>query len=146
MLRSPRAFWTRPASSVRQTQARSGAWYHWGLMRLRDLALALFAVGLTVVADAQVRTAFPDKRGLKLTDFPRVVKLADNVYGYEEIRNPGFTTVSLFVVGADGVLVANGDGRRQGSGEPRRHRGAGPVPGPRGRLPSARSTKKLKGS
>ncbi len=79
-------------------------------MRLRDLALALFAVGLTVVADAQVRTAFPDKRGLKLTDFPRVIKLADNIYGYEEIRNPGFTTVSLFVVGADGVLVADGQG------------------------------------
>ena len=79
-------------------------------MRLRYLALALFAVGLTVVADAQVRTAFPDKRGLKLTEFPRVVKLADNIYGYEEIRNPGFTTVSLFVVGADGVLVADGQG------------------------------------
>ncbi len=79
-------------------------------MRLRDLALALFAVGLTVVAAAQVRTAFPDKRGLKLTDFPRVIQLADNVYGYEEIRNPGFTTVSLFVVGADGVLVADGQG------------------------------------
>ncbi|HEX8028795.1 MAG TPA: hypothetical protein VF491_10055, partial [Vicinamibacterales bacterium] len=47
---------------------------------------------------AQVRTAFPDKRGFKLTDFPRTVKLADNVYGYEDIRQPGFTTVSLFVV------------------------------------------------
>ena len=59
---------------------------------------------------AQVRTAFPDKRGLALSDFPRTIKLADNVYGYEEIRNPGFTTVSLFVVGADGVLVADGQG------------------------------------
>ncbi|MEZ5287173.1 MAG: hypothetical protein R2712_20700 [Vicinamibacterales bacterium] len=27
-----------------------------------------------------------------------------------EIRQPGFTTVSLFVVGNDGVLVANGQG------------------------------------
>ena len=59
---------------------------------------------------AQVRTAFPDKRGLALSEFPRTIKLADNVYGYEEIRNPGFTTVSLFVVGADGVLVADGQG------------------------------------
>jgi len=58
----------------------------------------------------QVRTAYPEKRGLKLTDFPRTIKLADNVYGYEEIRQPGFTTVSLFVVGNDGVLVADGQG------------------------------------
>jgi len=46
---------------------------------------------------AQVRTADPFKRGLQLTQFPRVVKLAENVYVYEEIRSPGFTTVSLFV-------------------------------------------------
>ncbi len=31
-------------------------------------------------------------------------------YGYEEIRQPGFTTVSLFVVGNDGVLIADGQG------------------------------------
>ena len=31
-------------------------------------------------AGAQVRTAFPEKRGFKLTDFPRTVKLAENVY------------------------------------------------------------------
>ena len=61
---------------------------------------------------AQVRTAYPDKRGLKLSEFPRVIKLADNVYGYEEIRQPGFTTVSLFVVGNDGVLIADGQGSR----------------------------------
>jgi cyclase len=59
---------------------------------------------------AQVRTAFPEKRGFKLTDFPRTVKLADNVYGYEDLRQPGFTTVSLFVVGADGVLIVDGQG------------------------------------
>ena len=60
--------------------------------------------------DRQVRTAYPDKRGVKLADFPRTIKLADNVYGYEEIRQPGFTTVSLFVVGANGVLIADGQG------------------------------------
>ena len=38
------------------------------------------------------------------------MKLAENVYGYEEIRQPGFTTVSLIVVGADGVLLADGQG------------------------------------
>ncbi|MCC7123518.1 MAG: MBL fold metallo-hydrolase, partial [Acidobacteria bacterium] len=45
-----------------------------------------------------------------LSQFPRTIKLADNVYGYEEIRQPGFTTVSLFVVGANGVLIADGQG------------------------------------
>jgi cyclase len=68
------------------------------------------AVLICAPAAAQVRTAFPEKRGFKLTDFPRVVKLADNVYGYEDIRQPGFTTVSLFVVGNDGVLIADGQG------------------------------------
>ena len=71
-----------------------------------DLALA----SERLAQDRQVRTAYPDKRGLKLSDFPRTIKLADNVYGYEEIRQPGFTTVSLFVVGNDGVLVADGQG------------------------------------
>src|SRR6185503_5966783 len=43
-------------------------------------------------------------------DFPRIVPLAPNVYGYEEIRQPGFTTVSMFVVGRNGVLIADGQG------------------------------------
>lgn len=57
-----------------------------------------------------VRTADPAKRGVPLSAFPRFVKLADNVYGYEEIRQPGFTTVSLVVIGKDGVLIADGQG------------------------------------
>ena len=68
------------------------------------------ALALATPSIGQVRTAFPDKRGFKLTDFPRTVKLADNVYGYEDIRQPGFTTVSLFVVGSDGVLIVDGQG------------------------------------
>jgi glyoxylase-like metal-dependent hydrolase (beta-lactamase superfamily II) len=59
---------------------------------------------------AQVRTADPAKRGVALSAFPRIVKLAERVYGYEEIRAPGFTTVSLFVVGDSGVLIADGQG------------------------------------
>ncbi len=70
----------------------------------------LVVLGLASMVAAQVRTAYPDKRGLKLSDFPRVIKLADNVYGYEDIRDPGFTTVSLIVVGSDGVLIADGQG------------------------------------
>jgi len=68
------------------------------------------ALALATPSAGQVRTAFPDKRGFKLSDFPRTVKLADNVYGYEDIRQPGFTTVSLFVVGSDGVLIVDGQG------------------------------------
>jgi cyclase len=77
----------------------------------RPLLVGFLALPLVAtLAALQTRTAFPEKRGLKLTDFPRVIKLADNVYGYEEIRNPGMTTVSLFVVGRDGVLLADGQG------------------------------------
>ena len=74
------------------------------------LGFTLAVGGASAPAGAQPRTADPIKRGLQLTDFPRIVKLAENVYGYEEIRQPGFTTVSLFVVGKNGVLIADGQG------------------------------------
>jgi glyoxylase-like metal-dependent hydrolase (beta-lactamase superfamily II) len=80
------------------------------MLRIISGITLLVVMGLASVAGAQVRTAYPEKRGVKLTEFPRVIKLADNVYGYEEIRNPGFTTVSLIVVGNDGVLIADGQG------------------------------------
>jgi glyoxylase-like metal-dependent hydrolase (beta-lactamase superfamily II) len=76
---------------------------------VRAVALAC-AASLAAAVSAQVRTAFPDKRGFQPSDFPRTVKLANNVYGYEDIRQPGFTTVSMFVVGNDGVLIADGQG------------------------------------
>jgi cyclase len=76
------------------------------------LTLVLVLVALSSGA-GQARTADPLKRGLQLSDFPRFVKLADNVYGYEEIRQPGFTTVSLVVIGTHGVLLADGQGNVQ---------------------------------
>jgi glyoxylase-like metal-dependent hydrolase (beta-lactamase superfamily II) len=79
-------------------------------MTRRLVLAAILTIAASTAGFAQVRTAFPDKRGFKLTDFPRVVKLASSVYGYEDIRQPGFTTVSLFVVGADGVLLVDGQG------------------------------------
>lgn len=80
-------------------------------MRRAVCLLAVLAAVLSAAqATAQPRTAYPDKRGVPLSAFPRVVPLADGVYGYEEIRQPGFTTVSLIVVGRDGVLVADGQG------------------------------------
>ena len=59
------------------------------------------------------RTADPTLRGLSEADFPRVRDLGPGVYSYEALRSAGderFTTVSMFVVGADGVLVADGQG------------------------------------
>lgn len=76
----------------------------------RSVSLLLLVLAAAAAAGAQPRTAFPEKRGHRLGDFPRVLKLAEHVYGYEEIRQPGFTTVSLFVVGRDGVLLADGQG------------------------------------
>ena len=76
-------------------------------------------------ASAQVRTAFPAERGLSARDFPRVIELSPGVYGYEALREPGFTTVSLFVVGERGVPLADGQGdpaamqRLLGAGVPR---------------------------
>ncbi len=57
-----------------------------------------------------LRTADPLVRGIPLTAFPRLVPIAKDIYGYEEIRQPGFTTVSLIVVGKNGVLIADGQG------------------------------------
>lgn len=73
------------------------------------LAAALVAFVAAPLA-AQPRTADIDKRGLKRTDFPRLGKLSDGVYTFEGIHPPNFTTVSLIVVGRDGVLVADGQG------------------------------------
>jgi glyoxylase-like metal-dependent hydrolase (beta-lactamase superfamily II) len=60
-----------------------------------------------------VRTADPAARGLSDADFPRVKRIADGVYTYEQLRSAGeerFTTVSMFVVTDEGVLVADGQG------------------------------------
>ena len=76
----------------------------------RSLCFALAAglLALSTVASAQPRTAFPEKRGFQKSDFPRVVKIADNVYGYEDFHPSGMVTVSMFVVGQDGVLLVDG--------------------------------------
>jgi glyoxylase-like metal-dependent hydrolase (beta-lactamase superfamily II) len=79
-------------------------------LALTFAATTVWASGNPLAAQAVVRTADPAKRGVPLTAFPRFVKLTDNVYGYEEIRQPGFTTVSLVVIGRDGVLIADGQG------------------------------------
>ena len=82
------------------------------MRRLSCLAF-LAAAATSLHAQSPVRTADPAVRGVPLSAFPRFVKLSDQVYGYEEIRQPGFTTVSLIVIGRNGVLVADGQGSVQ---------------------------------
>lgn len=86
------------------------------MARASFAAVAVFLVVTGAASPAArqvVRTGDPSKRGLKDTDFPRIQKLAANVYSYEQLRTAGdekFTTVSLFVVTSSGVLVADGQG------------------------------------
>jgi cyclase len=79
----------------------------WSGLSVLSAALVLL---FSVPSVAQVRTADPDKRGLSRSEFPRTIKITDNVYGYEDFHSAGMTTVSLFVVGTDGVLLADGQG------------------------------------
>ncbi len=59
-----------------------------------------------------VRTADPIKRGLKESDFPRTIKVTENVYTYEDFHSgpEKFTTTNMFVVTNDGVLLADAQG------------------------------------
>jgi glyoxylase-like metal-dependent hydrolase (beta-lactamase superfamily II) len=77
------------------------------------LATLLIAAGpRPVVVAGQVRTADPIKRGFKESDFPRTVKLTENVYTYEDFHAgpEKFTTTNLFVITDEGVLIADGQG------------------------------------
>lgn len=59
------------------------------------------------------RTGDPTTRGFTEADFPRIQEVGPGVYTYEALRSAGeerFTTVSMFVVTDDGVLVADGQG------------------------------------
>src|SRR3982751_362205 len=76
------------------------------------VALAAGLPGVTVSQTSVVRTADPVKRGLRGIDFPRTVKVAQNIYTYEDFHagDEKFTTTDMFVVTADGVLVADAQG------------------------------------
>ena len=85
------------------------------LIRLSFPFTAFTCLAISTPAFAQqpvVRTADPIKRGMKLSDFPRTVKVSDNVYTYEDFHAgpEKFTTTNMFVVTSDGVLVADGQG------------------------------------
>lgn len=85
------------------------------VVRPRTIALtAALLLALASAASAQVvRTADVTVRGLRESDFPRLIELAENVYAYEDMNgdttgNLAFTTNSLIVVTDEGVLVADG--------------------------------------
>ena len=86
------------------------------MKRSRLLIAVFMLISSLALGQSKVKTGDTSKRGLTDKDFPRVTKLADNVYAYEMIRpvTPGtderFTTNSLIVVTTDGVLVADGQG------------------------------------
>ncbi len=77
---------------------------------MRPVVWALALLVIPALAGAQPRTADPLKRGLKESDFPRTIRIAANVYGYEDFHpSPDrMTTVSFWVVTSDGVLLADG--------------------------------------
>jgi cyclase len=72
----------------------------------------LFATAALFAQQTPVRTGDPIKRGMQLSDFPRTIKVADNVYTYEDFHAgpEKFTTTNMFVVTDTGVLVADGQG------------------------------------
>jgi glyoxylase-like metal-dependent hydrolase (beta-lactamase superfamily II) len=87
-------------------------WSTASIVALRAQTTTGTARGDGVLRNSVPRTADPIKRGLKLTDFPRTLKLTDNVYTYEDFHSGDekFTTTNMFVVTGDGVVVADGQG------------------------------------
>src|ERR671939_660318 len=84
------------------------------MLRLQRLSPLLFivAAAASLAAQSVVRTADPIKRGLKESDFPRTVKVTQNIYTYEDFHSgpEKFTTTDMFVVTNDGVLLADAQG------------------------------------
>ena len=76
------------------------------------LSATLLATTTVLAQQPVVRTADPIKRGMQLSDFPRTITVADNVYTYEDFHAgpEKFTTTNMFVVTDEGVLVADGQG------------------------------------
>ena len=73
---------------------------------------AVTALIVSLLLQGPVRTADISLRGLTSADFPRVTRLADNVYAYEQI-DPTKRTVTvnnLIVITSEGVLIAESQG------------------------------------
>jgi cyclase len=75
-------------------------------------AIALLLLSLFIGVQDPVRTGDVTLRGLNASDFPRVTRLADNVYAFEQI-DPTKRTVTvnnLIVITSGGVLIAESQG------------------------------------
>jgi glyoxylase-like metal-dependent hydrolase (beta-lactamase superfamily II) len=88
--------------------------------------LSLFFIAGLTFAQSNLKTADANKRGLTDKDFPRMIKLANNVYAWEMITpqagnaaaaaNPAtpppsrVTTNSMAIVTTDGVMVVDAQG------------------------------------
>src|SRR6476469_6900489 len=79
---------------------------------MNSVSICVADMLLVTAQQPVVRTADPVKRGLKDGDIPRIVKVAENVYTYEDFHAGAekFTTNSFIVVTKAGVLVADGQG------------------------------------
>jgi cyclase len=79
-----------------------------------SITMLLLLLTVSYAQDPRMKTGDPLKRGYKQSAFPRVKELVPGVYSYEALRggdpNSFMTTVSLFVVTKEGVLVADGQG------------------------------------
>ena len=85
------------------------------MKRLARVAVAFVLVAVTAPllrSQTVIRTGDIAVRGLNASDFPRLTKLAENVYGYEQLdpTKRGVTANNLVVVTTGGVLVAEGQG------------------------------------
>ena len=79
----------------------------------RAASLALLAVLAAQVNAQQIeRTGDITRRGLTNADFPRITKLAEGVYAYEQVDPTKriVTVNNLIVITSRGVLVADGQG------------------------------------
>jgi len=80
---------------------------------ISSAAVTLLACALSSGAQQQpIRTGDITVRGLKASDFPRMTKLTDYVYAYEQIdpTKRVVTANNLIVITDEGVLVAEGQG------------------------------------
>jgi glyoxylase-like metal-dependent hydrolase (beta-lactamase superfamily II) len=76
------------------------------------IALLLVAAAASARAQDVVRTGDIGKRGLSNSDFPRITRVAPNVYGYEQVDPTKriVTVNNLIVVTNQGVVVCDGQG------------------------------------
>src|SRR5258706_14803440 len=79
--------------------------------------MRLMLAGLVLLL--QIRTGDIIVRGLKAADFPRVKKLAENVYSFEQIdpTKRVVTVNNLIVVTTDGVAIVESQGTAENVGK-----------------------------